>query len=104
MDIKWNKCVRKSINHPVYVVTNFLILVASLGTASFTDYSKATRVRKFYPAWTGVMETKCISYKNITTDNHIGLVSKGCYSDYDQLCDAETSLRCMYDTHCNSKH
>ena len=27
---KWNKCVRKSCNHPVYAVTNFLTLVVSL--------------------------------------------------------------------------
>jgi len=38
----------------VYAVTNFL----TLGRASFTDYSKATRVRKFYTAYTGVVETK----------------------------------------------
>jgi len=28
--------------------------------ASFTDYSKATRVRKFYTAYTGVVETNNI--------------------------------------------
>ena len=28
--------------------------------ASFTDYSKATRVRKFDPAWTGVMDTNIL--------------------------------------------
>ena len=27
------------------------------GRASFTDYSKATRVREFYTAYTGVVET-----------------------------------------------
>ena len=42
MDIQRNKCVKKSIHHPVHAVTNFL----TLNRASFTDYSKATRVRK----------------------------------------------------------
>ena len=31
--------------------------VCKLGRGSFTDYSKATRVRKFYTAYTGVVET-----------------------------------------------
>jgi len=29
-NIKENKCVRKSVNHPVYAVTNCITLVASL--------------------------------------------------------------------------
>ena len=33
----------------------------TLGRASFTDYSKATRVRKFYLAWTGVKDTNTIT-------------------------------------------
>jgi len=31
-----------------------------LGRSSFTDYSKATWVRKFYTAYTGVVETNNI--------------------------------------------
>ena len=40
-----------------------------LARASFTYYSKATRVRKFYTAYTGVIETNyirrfCLNYVN----------------------------------------
>ena len=34
---------------------------------SFTDYCKTTRVRKFYPAWMGVIET-CISVTSVIYD------------------------------------
>jgi len=33
--------------------------------ASFTDYSKATQVRKFYPACTGVMDTNNITPQHV---------------------------------------
>jgi len=50
----------------VYAVTNFLRkpslphCVGKLDRAPFTDYNKATRVRKFYTAYTGVVKTNCI--------------------------------------------
>ena len=34
-----------------------ITVVCKLYRASFTDYNKATRVRKFYTAYTGVVET-----------------------------------------------
>jgi len=46
----------------MYAVTNVLI-----GRASFTDYSKATRVSKFYTAYTRLVESyypTCVSNKN----------------------------------------
>ena len=39
----------------------YLYDLRRIGRASFTDYSKATRVRKLYTAYKGVVETNYIS-------------------------------------------
>ena len=41
----------------VILFYQFIDVWLQIGRASFTDYSKATRVRKFYTAYTGVVET-----------------------------------------------
>jgi len=49
----------------VKVCRNKLSNPCCLGRASFTDYSKATRVRKFYTAYTGVVETNYINLRKL---------------------------------------
>jgi len=51
------KFTRKRFKHNINAGTNVLTLVASLDRASFTTCTKATRIRKFYPACLGLIET-----------------------------------------------
>jgi len=48
---------RKRFKHHINAGVTFLILVASLDRALFTTCTKATRIRKFYPACWGLIET-----------------------------------------------
>ena len=55
---------KKMFKSPGYAVTNFLSLVASQWQSLVYRllYSKATRVRKFYTAYTGMVETNSLLF------------------------------------------
>jgi len=68
---------RNKIIEYIYLGLRCLTAVCKLGRASFTDYSKATRVRKFYTANTGVIETNFLPYVALTF-----IYSRSCIAHY----------------------
>jgi len=51
-------------------ITVYYIISFNFGRASFTDYSKATRVRMFSTVYTGVVETNYPTPGEIAVSRH----------------------------------